>query len=588
MILSIGSQVIGRKYKWSPKILSDFYISPHKAPSLSSHENGKSLVSKSQISQSFHLSESTPSIGSQVRARKVYTLEKIAPKFLWHKKSREAHISAHPRGILLSNSILFKATVYTKSVTIGDTFGLQLIADNRHYEKIGSEVKDLTDDLPFEIPDSWVWCHLENFVLAAFSGKSPKYSKEPTPHKIVGQQANQWDGLDLRFVKYATEEFAENMPPYYYLQDGDVLLNTLGNGTLGRSSYYRKTNLSEFLLTDGHLFVFRTLDKAMSYYLKIYLKDKYDEIVKSANGSTNQTFLSLAKTLQWFVPVPPLSEQVRIVSEIEKFEPLIAEYDKLERQATKLDDEIYDKLKKSILQYAIQGKLVPQDPNDEPASVLLERIRAEKNAKLGKKFVDSYIYKGDDNCYYEHIAGRAQDELVEVPFDIPYGWSWCRLAIFAQVLGGKRIPAGRQLTNENTGHYYIKVSDMKENTVCLDKLQFVPTDIYPTISRYIINKEDVFITVAGTIGRVGTIPNELDGANLTENADRIVVDEIDQHWLVKCLLSDVIQEQIKEATTKVGQPKLAIARIEKFLIPLPPLAEQKRIVAKINEIFATL
>ena len=124
----------------------------------------------------------------------------------------------------------------------------------------------------------------------------------------------------------------------------------------------------------------------------------------------------------------------------------------MEQQATKLDDEIYDKLKKSILQYAIQGKLVPQNPNDEPASVLLKRIRAEKKAKLGKKYVDSCIYKGDDNCYYEHIAGRAQDEQVEVPFDIPYGWSWCRLAIFAQVLGGKRIPAGRQLTNENTGH----------------------------------------------------------------------------------------------------------------------------------------
>ena len=103
-----------------------------------------------------------------------------------------------------------------------------LICDNRYYEKVGSEVKDITDEVPFEIPDSWAWCHLENFVLAVFSGKSPKYSKEPTPHKIVGQQANQWDGLDLRFVKYATEEFAENMPPYYYLQDGDVLLNTLG------------------------------------------------------------------------------------------------------------------------------------------------------------------------------------------------------------------------------------------------------------------------------------------------------------------------------------------------------------------------
>ena len=373
------------------------------------------------------------------------------------------------------------------------------------------------------------------------------------------------------------EKFAGKLVP-----QGTLLMSfklTVGRTSiLGVDAVHNEAIISVFpIIADKDAtrnFLFNTLSLIVEYV----------ETTDAIKGAT----LNSSKLSSMFVPLPPLAEQIRIVNEIKKFEPLIAEYDKLEQQATKLDDEIYDKLKKSILQYAIQGKLVPQDPNDEPANVLLERIRAEKRAKLGKKYVDSYIYKGDDNCYYEHIAGRAQDELVEVPFDIPYGWSWCRLAIFAQVLGGKRIPAGRQLTNENTGHYYIKVSDMKENTVCLDKLQFVPTDIYPTISRYIINKEDVYITVAGTIGRVGTIPNELDGANLTENADRIVVDEIDQHWLVKCLLSDVIQEQIKEATTKVGQPKLAIARIEKFLIPLPPLAEQKRIVAKINEIFATL
>ena len=322
----------------------------------------------------------------------------------------------------------------------------------------------------------------------------------------------------------------------------------------------------------------------LKYLMYFISSTVFQSIVLHVSSGTTRKRISKSDLIHLPIYLPPLSEQQRIISRVDE---LFEQIDIIEKNQADID-ALYDEFRKRTLTLAIQGKLVPQNPNDEPASVLLERIRAKKKAKLGKKYVDSYIYKGDDNCYYEHIAGRAQDELVEVPFDIPYGWSWCRLAIFAQVLGGKRIPAGRQLTNENTWHYYIKVSDMKENTVCLDKLQFVPTDIYPTISRYIINKEDVYITVAGTIGRVGTIPNELDGANLTENADRIVVDEIDQHWLVKCLLSDVIQEQIKEATTKVGQPKLAIARIEKFLIPLPPLAEQKRIVAKINEIFAML
>ena len=124
---------------------------------------------------------------------------------------------------------------------------------------------------------------------------------------------------------------------------------------------------------------------------------------------------------------------------------------------------------------------------------------------------------------------------------------------------------------------------MKNETVLTDDLQYVPKDIYPSISRYIINKEDIYITVAGTIGRIGKIPSEIDGANLTENADRLVFRMIDQNWLIKSLTSPLIQNQIADATTKVGQPKLAIKRIQELLIPLPPLAEQHRIVAKIEE-----
>ena len=111
---------------------------------------------------------------------------------------------------------------------------------------------------------------------------------------------------------------------------------------------------------------------------------------------------------------------------------------------------------------------------------------------------------------------------------------------------------------------------MTDGGVSTDRLLYVPEDIYPSISKYIINKADVFITVAGTIGRVGKIPDELDGANLTENADRLVLAVVNQDWLIKVLQSGMIQEQIAEATTQVGQPKLAIVRIERFLIPLPP------------------
>ena len=228
-------------------------------------------------------------------------------------------------------------------------------------------------------------------------------------------------------------------------------------------------------------------------------------------------------------------------------------------------------LKNSILQLAIQGKLVEQRPEEGTAEELFARIQEEKQRLIAEKKIKKE----------KSLPEIMEDEK---PFDIPESWKWVKLGEIVTVLGGKRIPAGRQLTTENTGYKYIRVSDMKDGTVLKDGLLYVPSDIYPSIARYIIHKEDIYITVAGTIGRVGKIPEEIDGANLTENADRLVFSIIDQDWLIKCLESNIIQSQIANVTTKVGQPKLAIKRIQELVIPLPPLAEQKRIVAKIEEL----
>ena len=250
-----------------------------------------------------------------------------------------------------------------------------------------------------------------------------------------------------------------------------------------------------------------------------------------------------------------------------------------------------DQLRKSILQQAIQGKLVPQDPNDEPASVLLERIREEKaqlveEKKIKKEKNPSVIFRGEDNSYYEKftLSGEVKCIDEEIPFEIPNGWEWCRLGDITSITGGKRVPVGYSLTNQNTGYKYIRVADMKQYSVRNNDVHYISKEIYSLIKNYTISKDDLYITVAGTIGVVGEIPIEFDGANLTENANKIVFTQLNKKCLMYLLSSDYLQAQIKNCTTKVGQPKLAIIRIQNFLLPLPPLKEQQRIVEKIEEL----
>ena len=221
-----------------------------------------------------------------------------------------------------------------------------------------------------------------------------------------------------------------------------------------------------------------------------------------------------------------------------------------------------DKLKKSILLSAFKGNLTSREKSDTDINEYLEVI---------KKF--------------DKIKRKDLEDKFESLYEIPDNWKWVQLGDITGIYGGKRIPAGRKLSEVDTGYKYIRVADMNDNTVELNNIKYVPEDIYCQIKNYTINKDDLYITVAGTIGKIGYIPAELDGANLTENANKIVFSNINKKWLFYVLKSPVVQQQIENMITKVGQPKLAIKRIVNILIPLPPIEEQQRIVDKIEEIF---
>ena len=303
----------------------------------------------------------------------------------------------------------------------------------------------------------------------------------------------------------------------------------------------------------------------------------YVEQTDAIKGST----LNSNKLQKMFVPFPPLAEQERIVAEIEKFAPLIAEYDKLEQQATKLDGEIYDKLKKSILQYAIQGKLVPQDSNDEPAAILLERIRAEKKAQLGKKYVESYIYKGDDNCYYEKVGKNEPVLLENLPFDIPDSWCWARLENAVNINPRNNI-------DDNLDVSFVEMKSIMDgfnNAFCYEKRKW--RNVKSGFTHF-KNGDVGFAKITPCFqNRKSVVFHSLEncyGAGTTElHILRAYSDTIFSAYLLYFVKSPYFIEHGKiNFSGTAGQQRFSTDAVRHTFIPIPPYNEQIRICNQIE------
>ena len=294
--------------------------------------------------------------------------------------------------------------------------------------------------------------------------------------------------------------------------------------------------------------------------------------------------------LDFLVAIPPQSEQVRISNTVQK---LLEILEAVENNKVDLS-ELITQTKSKVLDLAIKGKLVPQDPNDEPADKLLERIREEKEklikeGKLKRDKNETYIFKNsDDNSYYEKIGKETVCIDDDLPFEIPDSWRWCKFDNITTIKGGKRLPSGYTLLNEKTNHPYLRIVDMKNNTIIEDDIHYISEDLFDKIKQYIITDKDLYITIAGTIGNVGTIPSKYNGANLTENAVRVIPLLINKKYLMYLTLSNYVQNQFIDKTHHVAMPKLAIERIKGVLVPIPPLLEQNNIIIKLENIFSCL
>ena len=454
-----------------------------------------------------------------------------------------------------------------------------ILTYNRYYEKVGSEVKDITDDLPFEIPDSWAWARFSQIVSFEL-GKTPDRHTD----KFWSNGRYPWfaiSDLQERSIVSSTKEkisavalkekFAGKLVP-----QGTLLMSfklTVGRTSiLGVDAVHNEAIISVFpIIADKDTtrnFLFNTLSLIVEYV----------ETTDAIKGAT----LNSSKLSSMLVPLPPLAEQIRIVNEIKKFEPLIAEYDKLEQQATKLDDEIYDKLKKSILQYAIQGKLVPQDPNDEPASVLLERIRAEKKAKLGKKYVDSYIYKGDDNCYYEKVENSVKEISGETPFDTPESWQWIRVDNLFQHNTGKAL---NSLNSQGVLHPYITTSNVYWGCFNLEHVKEMPFT-KDEFAKCSIVPGDLLVCEGGDVGRAAIWEKDIPMC-IQNHIHRL------RAYYPVCTAFYYYAFFVYKSIGLIGGKGIGIQGLSsgalgKLIFPLPSLTEQERIVKQVEMILEKL
>lgn len=442
--------------------------------------------------------------------------------------------------------------------------------DGTFYENINGVDKDISDEIPFDIPDSWMWVRLNDLAIKNIKrGKSPVYDQNGKT-LVFAQKCNTKAGKidlslclhldDAKLDKYSNEEF---------MNDCDIVINSTGTGTLGRVGMYKiEDNPAHMpLVPDSHVTVIRCSKNVYTYFLFYLLKHYQPYMERSGSGSTNQIELSAELLKELLVPLPPLAEQKRIVAKIEELEPLIAEYDTAETALTALNTVFPEQMKKSILQQAIQGKLVEQDPNDESATVLLERIKAEKAAlvKAGKIKKDKPLPPITDD---------------EIPFDIPDSWTWVRLGDIAIVNGGFAFKSSQY---KSKGVRVVRISDFDEDGFKNNKI--VRYEYNNTLEQYLIEANNIIMAMTG--GTVGKSYFVVETKEPMVSNQRVATIKINSNSYPKyvnyVILAPIIQKLIQISKNSTND-NISMDLINNFILPLPPLAEQKRIVAKIEEL----
>jgi type I restriction enzyme S subunit len=447
-------------------------------------------------------------------------------------------------------------------------------------EQIGKEIRDISDEIPFEIPESWEWVRLG--IISTYNQAKQKINAKDADVSIWGLDLEDLEKGGRLLVKKTVGE-RKAVGDKTIFTKGDVLYSKL------RPYLLKILVAPDSGICTPEIVPFTVYGGISAEYIVNFLKSPYvDGLV---NGETYGIKMPRAGTdtmISLLVPLPPLSEQHRIVAKIEELLPYIERYGKAEEHLTTLNTTFPEALKKSILQEAVQGKLVPQNPDDEPASVLLERIRAEKQVliKAGKirkdKHESAIITR--DKIPYEIIDGKERCIADEVPFELPDSWCWCRLSNVSIIQEGAGI---RTYQYRTSGTQILTVTNILEGSVDMKKAtKYIATEEYLDKYQHLtLNIGDIVSSCSGASWGKTAIWDYGDTVMLNTSTLRLrffndTAYNMYLYWLTK---TPLFKNQLIAQLSGM-QPNFGYSHYSKVLIPLPPLAEQHRIVAKIEEI----
>ena len=448
-----------------------------------------------------------------------------------------------------------------------------------YYEKFADgKVVCIDEEIPFEIPSGWEWTRI-GYLFAHNNGKQlNKGNSTGTLMEYITTSNLYWDGFRLDNLKMMP--FEESEIERCQAIKGDLLV--CEGGDVGRSCIW---TYDYPIMLQNHIHKLRAyIPLCTKYFFYIfYLYNLIGLIGGKGIGIQGFSAKALHNTI---IPLPPINEQERISNKLNILLEYAEKYGESQDRLDKLNIQIHDLLKKSILQEAIQGRLVAQDKSDEPASVLLQRIREEKlrlvkEGKLKKKdVVDSFIYKGDDNKYFEKVGKETRDITEEIPFEIPNTWEWVRLSDVVQVNPKNDVPDNTLaafIPMERIEATYLSsftYSERKWGDIKSGFTHFADGDVaFAKITPCFQNRKSMILK---------GLPNGV-GAGTTElKVLRPYAETIDREYLLFFLESSYF---VEEATFKgtANQQRIISGYMENKLFPLPPLSEQRRISEKIKE-----